>query len=868
MKKSWKRLFAFVLTIALVFSILPNAFAARNGKFGRIAKEPSAEDYAAVDAVWQQIDAKEDQLYATKAPRTQTVESAIAIVEASENYVEGSLKRNGDSFTWMTDEGIACHYSPKLRDQRRSGQVNETYSEANDSFVETISYEVKGGSPSSKDVYLIEPYYGIDSSFTTQYQTEAKELASALGGTYTLYKTTNATIDNVANALMNGAIVIFDSHGSTDYANGNDYTSGATTSYLCLQSGTGITTADYTDNHAYYAGSNGSMKYYEVDGTAIANHMTKSAPNSLLWMAICLGMATDGLQKPLREKGVEVVYGYSQSVSFTYDYKWEASFFDSMIAGKTVADAIATMKSKVGKWDYPSSYTTITSARNNYAAFPIVVSSEDVYPGHGNVDALQTVKSTYTLFSSSSTACTHSSTSTVVTTAATCTTAGVATTSCNSCGAVISTSTIPATGHTYSNGSCTVCGAADPDYTAPSTGGSTSGKTYTLVTSAPSDWSGNYVLVGKSGTTYYALDASGAYTGTNIGSTSAAKTFSAAGISLSGNSLSGVSDDYVYSIEKSGSYYAVKMKDSSNYLRYKANGLTTLSSLTYTSQQWTLSLSSTGAVLMRNRAGSSYYLGFNASSKLFRCYTSTSSYKLYLYKEDAASSGSTVCTHPSTSTAVTTAATCTTAGVSTTTCDSCGAVISTAAIPATGHSYSNGFCTVCGAADPDYTAPSTGGKTYTLVTSAPSDWSGDYVLVGVSGSTAYVLDASGNYTGTSLGSTSAAKTLSAAGITLSGNTLSGVSDDYVYSIEKSGSYYAVKMKDSSNYLRYKANGLTSLSSLTYTSQQWTLSLASTGAVLMKNRAGSSYYLGFNASAKLFRCYTSTRRYKLYLFKVD
>ena len=161
-----------------------------------------------------------------------------------------------------------------------------------------------------------------------------------------------------------------------------------------------------------------------------------------------------------------------------------------------------------------------------------------------------------------------------------------------------------------------------------------------------------------------------------------------------------------------------------------------------------------------------------------------------------------------------------------------------------------------------------GGKTYSLVTSAPTDWSGDYVLVGVSGSTAYVLDASGSYTGTSLGSTSAAKTLSAAGITLSGNTLSGVSDDYVYSIEKSGSYYAVKMKDSSNYLRYKANGLTTLSSLTYTSQQWTLSLSSTGAVLMKNRAGSSYYLGFNASAKLFRCYTSTSSYKLYLFKAD
>ncbi|MBQ6890618.1 MAG: hypothetical protein IJN53_06370, partial [Oscillospiraceae bacterium] len=50
---------------------------------------------------------------------------------------------------------------------------------------------------------------------------------------------------------------------------------------------------------------------------------------------------------------------------------------------------------------------------------------------------------------------------------------------------------------------------------------------------------------------------------------------------------------------------------------------------------------------------------------------------------------------------VTTAATCATAGVRTYTC-SCGASY-TEAIPATGnHSYSNGSCTVCGAADPSY----------------------------------------------------------------------------------------------------------------------------------------------------------------------
>lgn len=50
---------------------------------------------------------------------------------------------------------------------------------------------------------------------------------------------------------------------------------------------------------------------------------------------------------------------------------------------------------------------------------------------------------------------------------------------------------------------------------------------------------------------------------------------------------------------------------------------------------------------------------------------------------------------------ITTAATCTTAGVKTYTCN-CGHSY-TESIPATGHNYVDGVCTVCGAADPTYT---------------------------------------------------------------------------------------------------------------------------------------------------------------------
>ena len=58
------------------------------------------------------------------------------------------------------------------------------------------------------------------------------------------------------------------------------------------------------------------------------------------------------------------------------------------------------------------------------------------------------------------------------------------------------------------------------------------------------------------------------------------------------------------------------------------------------------------------------------------------------------------CSHSFTS-KVTTAATCTTTGVKTFTCSKCGEKY-TESIAATGHKYSGGSCTTCGAADPSY----------------------------------------------------------------------------------------------------------------------------------------------------------------------
>ena len=407
MKGTYKRLLAALLVLAMVAAFLPAGLIS--------AAEPVPEqsgltqsDYDRVDDIFARISAMENEPAKKNTAQSVLADEAAAIVTGSEGYVKGSLVRNGDSFTWETDTGIRCLYSPRMR---KISSEMEAPAQAQPDGIFNEPVATKGGWPSGNQVYLVGPYYGYDSEFTDQYKNEAKAVAAAMGDAdgYTLYSGKAATVDKVAEAISNGAVVFFDSHGTTDYESGYDYVTGATSSYLCLTSTTGLTSEDYNDGALYY--SDGIC----INGATIANHITSNSPGGILWMAICLGMATNTMCEPLREKGVEVVCGYSQSVTFAGDYLYEETFWDEMCAGSTVAAASAEMKSKWGNWDwstkiakyygYSDGYSTISAARADYAAFPVVVSDEDTHPGQRNkntfygADSLQTVQSTYTLFS-------------------------------------------------------------------------------------------------------------------------------------------------------------------------------------------------------------------------------------------------------------------------------------------------------------------------------------------------------------------------------------------------------------------------------------------------------------------------------------
>ena len=432
--KQLKRLLALLLTLVMVLGLLPTmSFAAGERASGsaRADKVFTDADTAILD---QDVFAKIAEVEAnssaaqlnggvnrmTEADYIALVPQVVEAIKDSETYVDGSLQQNGSFLVWETTTGMPCCYDPRME-----AELHNTANDPSPEEIARIEAEAQSlargvselnsiGSATSTKIGLIQPYWEssssyADSSFTSYspyYKSMWQSLYAATGGSGMRYSMTNATIDNIAKTIEECGLVIFDSHGTTDYSGSSgDYTSRANSSYLCLTTNSGVTSADTAAKSGTYGTYYDCLKgsgYAYVNGQCIANHMTKNAPNSLVYMGICLGMATDGMFKGLRNKGVEVVYGYSQSVSFVGERKYMESILGYVKDGDSFAQALSKSKSSLGKWDPAYSSYSQSQAVSNHVAFPIAVSSEDAYPGHGNVDALQTVNSTWTLFGGSS----------------------------------------------------------------------------------------------------------------------------------------------------------------------------------------------------------------------------------------------------------------------------------------------------------------------------------------------------------------------------------------------------------------------------------------------------------------------------------
>ncbi len=180
--------------------------------------------------------------------------------------------------------------------------------------------------------------------------------------------------------------------------------------------------------------------------------------------------------------------------------------------------------------------------------------------------------------------------------------------------------------HEFENGKCTVCEAEDPDYV-PETGEeenqpATQTKTYQKVTTAPTDWSGEYLIVYEEGSVIFdssltTFDAVANYKSVEI---------------ENGTISCEQGDAYKFTIEAIDGGYSAQ-GSSGKYFGYgsNANGLTTKD----TALALTLSLNSDGSVNIISSGGA--YLRYNSASnqtrfRFYKSSTYTSQNAICLYK--------------------------------------------------------------------------------------------------------------------------------------------------------------------------------------------------------------------------------------------
>ena len=356
---------SLMLVLAMAFMVLPAASFAEEVH----ASVQEAAQLHKLDTVWAKLDKVEAEAIASGAGRAEVINTVYAAALNLDYVDQDSFSDISKDGFFFTTDGMHCAYNYRLRNEiDRSGNAcGQTV------ITPSNGKNVPLRDATSPNVLLVEPFYGVDGSFTNQYQIEANSIGAATGGEVTMLIAADATGPAIAANYPDKGAVIYDSHGCQS----------GTSSYLCLTTNVGITQEDYSNGWAVNPGGGEAW----IDGRYIQNHITEDLSDPIVWMAICEGMKKGGngtTGYALLDAGCGCVYGYSQSVTFVGDYAYEGTFWNCIKQGETAADAFSTMVDTHGIHDPYGD------------AFPILMSEDDPFPA--NPDSAQTVNCTWTLF--------------------------------------------------------------------------------------------------------------------------------------------------------------------------------------------------------------------------------------------------------------------------------------------------------------------------------------------------------------------------------------------------------------------------------------------------------------------------------------
>ena len=147
---------------------------------------------------------------------------------------------------------------------------------------------------SESSIGVWSPYYGIDSNFTESYSDRANAMADTAD-----YDTVDAYYGDAANLesfkkFDDYGIIMIDSHGS-------DYNGGG---YVMIPRPGSYDKEDIADGHLVLSGSTILMR-----GTFIQKYCD-TLPNTIIYIGICSGLASDNFYAPLLNHGASFIAGF------------------------------------------------------------------------------------------------------------------------------------------------------------------------------------------------------------------------------------------------------------------------------------------------------------------------------------------------------------------------------------------------------------------------------------------------------------------------------------------------------------------------------------------------------------------------------
>jgi hypothetical protein len=146
-----------------------------------------------------------------------------------------------------------------------------------------------------------------------------------------------------------------------------------------------------------------------------------------------------------------------------------------------------------------------------------------------------------------------------------------------------------------------------------------------------------------------------------------------------------------------------------------------------------------------------------------------------------------------------------------------------------------------------------GEVSYELVTNAPTDWTGSYVITYGTDTGMYVMKGvTPSSNGAQIENANNAAAYASAGVTLSGSVLSNVADAYVFSLAKHGSYYSIQSASTNAYVGMDASSyLAGYTTYASGSCDWTPGTQTNVTSATNANNGSYPLLSFSTNSNYF-----------------